>query len=598
MKVFAKVSTSCCVALLLLLAQALAAPERARAASSKNSADVPVPTTNIVMIRKDGEAIDPTTGQLFKSPGKDSRYKGKYAGYDSYMDYIFADLKKFCANQPPPCKLLFYFHGGLNGQEDSVGRAKRLTETIKRQGVYPIFVNWDSSLVSTWWDHLAHVHKGLWQDKLYFPIVPYFAAVDEVRSIAEAPSAWVAEVRHTFPHEQAAGAAVLQTYQELVQANKSSKELFKAHKIDRDGSLDVTDLLEGSWLEDDRKSGEINRARAKLLYSWWSKLLAPPLLIQAAGTGAWDMMQRRTAMLFRTEAEFRGIPREAVEESREVDLPKDIEQKTAEQKKTEQKTTLELAKQYDTGAAFARFIDRFRGELLTSFCDKAPAPCDCEKKESSLPAAEKSAEDVKPDIPKAHNEAPAVSCENKLEITLVGHSMGTIIIDRLLRYAPDLQVKNIVFMGAATTVEDYRDTVDAYLDRHREDKNGGTNMYHLVLHPLAEVTEQGIFDLAPRGSLLIWIDNYFTDPPSPLGRRVGRFANVVPELRFTNEKTRPNVHLKVFRVGEHFRCWNPQRHGDFGDFPFWDKRFWDPQERTDEASAIPRLGEGCSYRKD
>jgi hypothetical protein len=101
-------------------------------------------------------------------------------------------------------------------------------------------------------------------------------------------------------------------------------------------------------------------------------------------------------------------------------------------------------------------------------------------------------------------------------------------------------------------------------------------------------------DLAPRGSLLIWIDNYFTDPPTPLGRRVGRFLNVVPELRFTNEKTRSHVHLKVFRVGEDLRCWNPQKHGDFGDFPFWDERFWDPQEKTDETSAIHRRGGDCS----
>jgi hypothetical protein len=564
-------ATPLCLAIL-----ALAAPEAEAmtAASRKKADDKPVPKTNILMIRKDGEAIDPATGQLLDPPGK-------YVEYDKYIDNIFGGIKKFCSDKKPPCKVLFYFHGGLNGQGDSVGRAKDLTETIMEQGIYPIFVNWDSSLVSTWWDHVAHVHKGLWQDKLYYPATPYFMAVDEVKSIAEAPSAWIAEVRHTFPHDQGAGAAVLQTYSELVQE----------HEEKRDESLDVNRLLDGSWLEDNRESGEKNRARAKLLYSWLTKLLAPPLLIQAGGTGAWDMMQRRTAMLFRTEAEFRGIPRKAVEESRELNQSEGSTPKTEDQK------TLELAKQYDTGAAFARFIDRFRGDFLAGFCDKAPAPCDCSKAEESSSTPPKTDEDVKPDIPKAHNEAPAVACDNKLEITLVGHSMGTIIIDRLLRYAPDLQVKNIVFMAAATTVEDYRDTVDAYIDRHRNDKGGGTNIYHLVLHPLAEVTEQGVFDLPPRGSLLIWIDNYFTDPPTPLGRRVGRFSNVVPELRFTNEKTRPNVHLKVFRVGEGLRCWNPQKHGDFGHFPFWDKRFWDPQERTDKTSSVHRRDDGCEEQK-
>jgi hypothetical protein len=172
-------------ALLSILAPALAETGGARGATLKKCADVPVPKTNIVMIRKDGEAIDPA----------DPRFAlldetGVYTNYDQRIAAIFADLRKFCAGHPDrPCKVLFYFHGGLNDPHSSVERAQKLTAAIEARGIYPIFVNWDSSLVSTWWDHVAHVHKGLWQEKLFFPFVPYFIAADEVRSIAEAPSA-------------------------------------------------------------------------------------------------------------------------------------------------------------------------------------------------------------------------------------------------------------------------------------------------------------------------------------------------------------------------------------------------------------------------
>lgn len=115
-----------------------------------------------------------------------------------------------------------------------------------------------------------------------------------------------------------------------------------------------------------------------------------------------------------------------------------------------------------------------------------------------------------------------------------------------------------------------------YLKQH-----AGTQMFHLILHPLAEVSEKGFLDLSPRGSLLVWIDNYFTNPITPLDRTVGRFFNLLPELLYTDDQLRERVHLKVFRVGASTECRNPQKHGDFGLFPFWEEEFWDPNVATD-----------------
>lgn len=67
--------------------------------------------------------------------------------------------------------------------------------------------------------------------------------------------------------------------------------------------------------------------------------------------------------------------------------------------------------------------------------------------------------------------------QDSWEITLVGHSMGTIILNELLREFPELPVKHIVYMAAACTVRDYQDTLFPYLATHKS-----AEMYHLTLH--------------------------------------------------------------------------------------------------------------------
>ncbi len=471
------------------------------------------PLTHIIMASKRGEPIDPRNYKPFpKSAGS----------YDHYIDNVFADLVKFCARkreeqggkpseEKKNCQMLMFFHGGLNTKKGTVQRAVDLDETIDRAGYYPLFVNWSSSLWSTWWDHLAYVHKGIYT-KYTVPFFPYVLAADEVRSIARAPEAWTAELRHAFPPQEAAGAGALAAYRDLVR-NPAANKIDVNDLLNKDASKDKV-------LIDDRDWADRWLPKASLVLTLVPKILSPPLLVQAAGTGAWDVLERRTALLFRTEAEFRGVQAKTVREERkkkEGGAPQNGDgpqpspgtegAATTAVKATEEKAA-EIAKEFDSGAALARFLKRYQDKFLPQFCKNATYD----------PALNPPAQD--PVTP----AAPPEPCKYPIEITLVGHSMGSIVIDQLLRYEPDLEVQNIVFMAAATTVEDYRDTVNPYLESHPQ-----TQMYHLVLHPMAEVSERNYFDLTPRGSLLVWIDNYFTDPTTPLGRRVGRFANLVPE---------------------------------------------------------------------
>ena len=106
-----------------------------------------------------------------------------------------------------------------------------------------------------------------------------------------------------------------------------------------------------------------------------------------------------------------------------------------------------------------------------------------------------------------------------------------------------------------------------YLEKHPE-----TEFHVLTLHPMAEVDEINGADCIPRGSLLEWIDNWYTSPTSAVDLRLGKWVNVVNALHvFKSVKERFVV--KAFGVAPGSL---PQRHGQFSDCPFWRTEFRDP----------------------
>ncbi len=178
------------------------------------------------------------------------------------------------------------------------------------------------------------------------------------------------------------------------------------------------------------------------------------------------------------------------------------------------------------------------------------------------------------------------TCTAGWNITLIGHSMGTIVANQVLREFPELPIDQIVYMAAACSVRDYEDSVIPFLKAHQN-----TNMHHLLLHDFAEIRDQyaikfDFLELAPSGSLLVWIDNYFTTPSTLRDRTAGRFDNLLLFLGDTPESVRKRVHVKTFGVGRKIEPTDPQHHGSFNDFDcadhedgphygkFWDEKFW------------------------
>jgi pimeloyl-ACP methyl ester carboxylesterase len=190
--------------------------------------------------------------------------------------------------------------------------------------------------------------------------------------------------------------------------------------------------------------------------------------------------------------------------------------------------------------------------------------------------------------------------EKGINLDLVAHSAGSIIANQALREVPKLPVDHLVYMASAASVEDYESTVlgdgvhTGFLSMHRH-----TEVYHLVLHPEAELREFNLefgAGLAiPRGSLLAWLDDFLTDPKTLRERTAGRATNLAARLEATPHALQGRVHVKMFDFGvpnpiqgnqdlqrwyvwcdSHQALCQPQKHGDFSEMPFWEDWFREP----------------------
>jgi hypothetical protein len=200
-------------------------------------------------------------------------------------------------------------------------------------------------------------------------------------------------------------------------------------------------------------------------------------------------------------------------------------------------------------------------------------------------------------LEKSQSNAPS-----PIQVTLVGHSMGTMILNRVIRDTK-IDFTNIVYLAAACSLEDFSTSVLPYLHSHTN-----TEFYGLSLHPVAEAGEWYLIagDLVPRGSLLTWIDNFLANPVSEEERTLGKWQNLFragatgqPALEqffdYGGSGSVSNrLHFRAFSVGfgdqlrpdnyqwnEHpvhqtvqERCNQPLSHGEFTEMPYWLSEFW------------------------
>ena len=518
----------------------------------------PVPKdidNNVIAVNSDGVAVDPSRPN--RDRPLDMSLDGQFA---TQLKAMFKSMDDFHDAQQlfdPDSrrKILIFVHGGLNEPKGTVQAAVRDRRRIMDanvaygHGYYPIFINWDSGLISSYGEHLVSVTQGQKETGtggFYRMLLsPFHLFADVGRAVTRAPLVWIGQVSDDVTVGRADLAALAQgdperhwldndLQHELVSGYAELRRLYK-----EDAAKNMAVSLGAAELRAARLAW---RGTTYVLTSPTKFLLSP--VIDGAGKASWDNMSRRTLILFEGPRWQRAATQPSID-----DLP--------------------------TGAVEV-FMRRLKDHLrLGSHPATAPAEKGTQRAERAM------ASTSRPDV-----------YDPQYEITLIGHSMGAMVLNELLRRHADYPYfRNIVYMGAACSVREFQKSVIPYLQRHRPElellKGRAPMFYNLCLHPVVEMRSIEYFDIPPRGTLLVWIDNFLADPATELDRTLGRFSNILRAADVVPPDVRPRVTIKGFGMVERKspddNPWrNPQMHGDFRGQDYWDPEFWKPIPPKDD----------------
>jgi pimeloyl-ACP methyl ester carboxylesterase len=116
----------------------------------------------------------------------------------------------------------------------------------------------------------------------------------------------------------------------------------------------------------------------------------------------------------------------------------------------------------------------------------------------------------------------------EVTVTLVGHSMGAMVINRLLQVSedpslpagsPTLPIERIIYLAPACSINEAEQLLMPYLDRHPN-----THFWLFTLNKRDESREipfRGWAVMVPRGTLLAWIDTFLETEVGPGEGRLG-----------------------------------------------------------------------------
>jgi pimeloyl-ACP methyl ester carboxylesterase len=452
-----------------------------------------------------------------------------------YISDLFDHMDAYYRDRQPTGrqerKVVLIIHGGLNTNKSTTERAQRLSKRLLDDGYYPIFINWQSNLPLSLWEHTVTTRQGNYLGwKQGVVLAPFYLIGDLGRAISRAPVIWgfalhndlqrLAGIVHVLPN---AAATETESVYQRVQAQRAKccgpgTRPKDCTAVDVTRGRDATSKPEHAralaryaptGLVPLRTAGQVaGLSMGGLLTYLPFKYLVSPLL-DGFGSPAWEQMERHAILGFHADGQSVGP----------------------------------AASGYGSGG-----IAQFLKELRRRVNDDATS-CRGAKKDTD--------------------------CID-WHLTLIGHSMGAIVANHVVRNFDDLDFDTIVYMAAACSVREYEDNVLTYMSHKRHAK---TQMYHLVLSRDAEIRDQYFYGIPPSGSLLVWIDKFFTQPRTLRDRTAGRFENLMRFIEETPETLAWRVHVRAFGSGELFKD-EPQHHGAFLDFDekqhpdgFWRENF-------------------------
>lgn len=463
-----------------------------------------------------------------------------------YVKRLIAQARKAPVNpKTGKRELLIFIHGGLNVPTSAIEHSGVLSTYIeKEKRYYPIFINWDSGPFSTLGEHLFQVRQGETKPLLAKATSSVVLGADLIRGMARAPLVWTS--LSLSANEQPGGF------------------MPPSHRMLSSQQVLLHPVQPGVGPEVSPKSPLVTHYRTKAdraVQKAHDLTFVPKMvtstLIDALGCGAWDMMVRRSQLLFQAPTSRAAMPAEVRTKSdRIASIVKQRQEETAEGRSEIEKLSHELqVKDPSSGLEPAVHLSRSRPGAVEQFLAQLKA--------------------------ELGEEARGYS------ITLIGHSMGAIVANEMISRHSELPFDRIVYMAAACSIKECTTSVGSYLLKNRY-----SHFYNLTLHPVSEVAETepaiGPEDrwyqaawkfpaslMVPRGSLLVWLDEFFTNPTTEQDRRMGKWRACIRSANAFPKEVQSRVHLKMFTRGP---VDDPQTHGAFSSegIGFWRPEFWEP----------------------
>ncbi len=565
--------------------------------------------------------VSDSEGRLPDGVGMPARHAGSFPTafrtiMGGYARWIEAAEQ---ARQPRP-RLLFYFNGGLNAQEDVEAQAARQIPCMLADGFYPIFFVWDTAYLRTYLEQVAAVTDGQIERS---PRMKALAALrvpgDLISGLGDAPSDYVVHGRRFLQAVQREP----HCYLELVPAAdcpKAQRLAFVDHTL---GTVDAERNVVINPEAVDRRQAEYG-ALAAYAATWPVRLISTPLA-HGLGDSAWANMVRRTRTTVRQAIEF-NLDRDVAAGGRSPpnQCPKDF---------------AETVQAYPRGIGlFAGFLEQLLHYRFAGTPAQAP-PSDqwrcahdpATSRYHDLPAAPLTEQEQEQDQdrriwcalrpPRQIDPAAwqAVGCTlppptpasaEPLRITLIGHSMGAIVINELLARFDDLPYENIVVMASAASLRETKRVLDRYFDRYFKEAKAGpacsepgetycspdgriTRFFSLMLHPLNDARERQMLGSVPSGSLLLWVDEMYETPKTPEDKTFGFWPTAKSARKMFGAAAQNRMLYRVFnrRAAEPGEPGNPIKHADFNDddMCFWRPSFWgvDGTELADRYRDLP-----------
>lgn len=437
-------------------------------------------------------------------------------------------------NSSLPPRVVVFVHGGMDPYAASKARLldTNLLDALAASNCYPIFVVWNSGPFSAYGEHLLYIRQGS-KMPLYvgIPTLPLVLVSDLARGVARLPVTLFGRFySDAYTTELRSDSALANALGDSRTARWENFEGLIHAEIP-------------ATYHPPKKEGHarsvMNRSihLTEYVVTLPTKIVSLPLL-DGMGTEAWDIMLRRTRTMFEPTASYeisqmvKNLNSSKINPTNKVNMIRRWLHPVADDDA--------LSKTNAQGGAMDFFGEKVAG-WSTNYA-----------------------------------------------FEFYGHSMGTIVLNELFRNQPDIQAKNIGYLGAACSIEDFKTALFPYLNIHTN-----AQFYSLSLHrererdeyPLAGLRVLFLRDLIARGSLLNWVDDIFAKPNTISDRTLGAWENITRALPDVPENLRDQTHFRGCNIepSAPVRLDNmlsrlagekePQVHGDFTRAVFWSTNF-------------------------